>query len=118
MHSPTKSDFSLLKRILRYVKGTLHMGFYTSRNIRICLSQPSVTATVLAARKQDAPQQGFVLFLDQTWSHGLPKDSLMCLGPPQGLNTEHFVPRSENNVALGVGGVCVLIETQHIPAAL
>ncbi|XP_019100833.1 PREDICTED: uncharacterized protein LOC109132852 [Camelina sativa] len=32
MHSPTNSDFVLLKRILRYLKGTLHMGQPIKKN--------------------------------------------------------------------------------------
>lgn len=32
MHAPTTSDFNILKRILRYVKGTLNMGITFNKN--------------------------------------------------------------------------------------
>ncbi|KAG7578201.1 Integrase catalytic core [Arabidopsis thaliana x Arabidopsis arenosa] len=38
MHSPTVSDFGLLKRILRYIKGTLGMGLPIKRNSTLALS--------------------------------------------------------------------------------
>ncbi|CAL9227254.1 unnamed protein product [Arabidopsis halleri] len=38
MHAPTTSDFGLLKRILRYVKGTLHLGLPIKRNSSLLLS--------------------------------------------------------------------------------
>ncbi|KAL9294824.1 putative RNA-directed DNA polymerase [Arabidopsis thaliana] len=38
MHSPTTSDFGLLKRILRYIKGTIGMGLPIKRNSTLTLS--------------------------------------------------------------------------------
>ncbi|XP_019089081.1 PREDICTED: uncharacterized protein LOC109127930 [Camelina sativa] len=38
MHEPTVSDFGLLKRILRYIKGTLHMGLYLRKSSNLSLS--------------------------------------------------------------------------------
>ena len=38
MHSPTVSDFTLLKRILRYVKGTLTMGISLHKDIDFTLT--------------------------------------------------------------------------------
>lgn len=32
MHTPTKADFTNLKRILRYLKGTLHLGINLTGN--------------------------------------------------------------------------------------
>lgn len=37
MHSPTMADFSLLKRILRYLKGTLQMGINLDSNTDLTL---------------------------------------------------------------------------------
>lgn len=37
MHSPTEADFGLLKRILRYVKGTLTMGLRIHKNQNLSL---------------------------------------------------------------------------------
>ena len=38
MHSPTISDFGLLKRILRYIKGTITMGFHIRKDSNLLLS--------------------------------------------------------------------------------
>ncbi|XP_019086346.1 PREDICTED: uncharacterized protein LOC109126899 [Camelina sativa] len=38
MHEPTVSDFAFLKRILRYIKGILHMGIYIKRSSNLSLS--------------------------------------------------------------------------------
>lgn len=38
MHSPTVSDFDLLKRILRYVKGTSNMGLPIKKNDKLNFS--------------------------------------------------------------------------------
>jgi len=37
MHSPTESDFALLKRILRYLRGTSSMGLHLYRNSNLSL---------------------------------------------------------------------------------
>ncbi|KAL9294554.1 putative RNA-directed DNA polymerase [Arabidopsis thaliana] len=37
MHSPTTADFGLLKRILRYVKGTIHLGLHIKKNQNLSL---------------------------------------------------------------------------------
>ncbi|CAA7021794.1 unnamed protein product [Microthlaspi erraticum] len=38
MDAPTMADFSLLKRILRYIKGTVDMGMHIGRNKELTLS--------------------------------------------------------------------------------
>ena len=38
MHSPTQTDFGLLKRILRYIKGTLHLGLHIKKDRGLVLS--------------------------------------------------------------------------------
>lgn len=37
MHSPTVSDFNLLKRILRYIKGTINMGLHIRKDNKLVL---------------------------------------------------------------------------------
>ncbi|CAA7036250.1 unnamed protein product [Microthlaspi erraticum] len=37
MHSPTVSDFNLLKRILRYIKGTINMGLHIKKDKKMVL---------------------------------------------------------------------------------
>ena len=38
MHAPTTADFSFLKRLLRYVKGTIHMGLHIRKDQNLALS--------------------------------------------------------------------------------
>ena len=38
MHLPTMSDFAMLKRILRYLKGTMHLGLHIVRGSNLILS--------------------------------------------------------------------------------
>ena len=38
MHQPTVADFGLLKRVLRYIKGTLHLGLHINKNNGLELS--------------------------------------------------------------------------------
>lgn len=37
MHAPSLSDFNLLKRVIRYIKGTLHFGISFSKHIDFTL---------------------------------------------------------------------------------
>lgn len=38
MHQPTVADFGLLKRVLRYIKGTFHLGLHINKDNGLKLS--------------------------------------------------------------------------------
>lgn len=73
------SDFCLLKRILRYVKGTLEYGF-TLRNMLHCFLLLTMIVTGLVVNKLDDQQRLSVFYLDATYYPGMPKSSRLFQG--------------------------------------
>lgn len=63
MHSPTVSDFGLLKRILRYLKGTLHLGLHIRKDKCLSLSWRIATVTGQDVNKHE----GLLLASARSW---------------------------------------------------
>jgi hypothetical protein len=85
MHAPATSDHTLVKCILRYIKGTLHFGLQ--------LSQSSSTDLIiffdaigLLASIQAVQRLGVVHTLVATWCPGLQKGSTPCPSPVPSSN--------------------------------
>lgn len=77
MHAPSVSDFNLLKRIMRYIKGTITMGISFNNNTD-CTLTALVTVIGATAKQPGAPLGDAVCFLVITSSIGLPRSSLLC----------------------------------------
>ncbi|KAI3751228.1 hypothetical protein L2E82_22276 [Cichorium intybus] len=78
MHDPREKHMNALKRIIRYIQGTLDFGLHISPSS--CSSLVSYTdADWGDARTHGGPPLGIVCILAQIYYHGPLKDSLHCL---------------------------------------
>lgn len=80
MHSPTEAHFTALKRILRYIKGTLNFGILLKRgSFQLNAFSNSDWAET---RSIAAPQQVFVFSFVQVRSPGVLRNKVLSHGLP------------------------------------
>ena len=86
MHDPRESHLAALKRILRYIRGTLHLGF--SFGLLFSLILLSIQMLIgLAVLTLGALLLAMQSSWEITWFPGLPNVRMLCLDPVQKLST-------------------------------
>ena len=76
MHDPRIPHYNHVKRILRYLKGTLDLGLHINKSSPTSLTAYSLMQTGLVVQILVGPHPNFVFFLVTIWFLGLQKGRL------------------------------------------
>lgn len=88
MQHPTTSHFEAAKRVLRYVKGTLHQRIHFSSGLLTLSTFTNVDWARDPSNRRSATM--FSYFLGPAQFHGHSRNNPQFLAPPQKLSIEHW----------------------------
>jgi hypothetical protein len=89
LHAPTTVHWTAVKRILRYLRGTISPLGYDCASHRLLLSVHFLTLTGQGVQMTGDLRVALLFMLDQILYHGMQRSNPQYPGPVQRLNTSH-----------------------------